>query len=213
MINVRTNRILGRHADIAWPNNGDLIPEIPLARDNYDEPLQTVTLVHWRTWQLEDAISLRDDDRCVVQTKRELDRCFKNVHPQPIESLNMSARQSGSGVAHIDEFPLICAREGLASGALPVLRMTIPDRCGEVVERICKLKACTWKLHGASEGDIQRPETRDSIDSKLQQCISVMLPRHLRALEQVWVRIVAEPHVTTEVSVKFYAGFRGSDVE
>lgn len=214
MISVRTNRILERHVDVAWSNSHDLIPEIPLGRDNYDELLRKVSLVHGRMWQLEDDISLHyDDDHYVAQIKRELDRCFKNVRPRLIEHLNVLAVQSASGDADGDEFLSTCVRETLASDTLPVSGIMIPDSFGEIIERICILKVRIWKLHHALEGDTQRSDTRHAVASKLQQCIDVMLPRYLQALEQVWMRIVTEPNVAAEVSVKFYAGFRGSDVE
>ena len=214
MISVRTDRILGCHVDIAWSNSHDLIPEIPLGRDTYDELLRKLTLVHGRMWQLEDDISLHyDDDHYVAQIKRELDRCFKNIRPRLVERLNTLAVRSVSGDADVDEFLSTCIRETLASGALPVSGIMIPDSFGELIERICILKVRIWKLHHALEGDTQGPETRDGIKSKLQQCVDVMLPRYLQALEQVWMRIVTGPNVAAEVSIKFYAGFRGSDVE
>jgi hypothetical protein len=214
MISVRTNRILERHVDVAWLNSHDLIPEIPLGQDSYEELLRKLTLVHGYMWQLEDDISLHyDDDHYVAQIKRELDRCFKNIRPRLIERLNVLAVQSAGGDADVDEFLSTCVRETLASGASPVPGSMIPDSFGEIIERLCILKVRVWKLRHALEGDTQSLDSRDRIELKLQQCIDVMLPRYLQALEQVWVRIVTEPHVAAEVSVKFYAEFRGSDVE
>lgn len=214
MMSIWTDKTLGRHVDVAWSNGLHLIPEVPLGRDSYGELLRKLALVHGHMWQLEEDIAVHyEDDHYVAQIKRELDTCFKNIRPRLVARLNILAVRSASGDTDVDEFLSTCVRETLATGALPVSGIMIPDSFGEIIERICILKVRIWTLHHALEGDANGPDMRSRIESKLQQCIDVMLPRYLQALEQVWMRIVTEPNVAAEVSVKFYAGFRDSDVE
>jgi len=212
MISVQTDMMLRRHVD-ALLGGGHLIPEFPLQKDSYDELLRKLTLVHGRMWQLEDEISLHyTDDHYVAQIKRELDRCFKAIRPQLVERLNVLAVQAARGDVNADEFLTTCLKETLVSGERPVLGNVIPDSFGEIIERVCILKIRIWKLQRALERNAQEPDMQNLINSKLQQCIDVMLPRYLQALEQVWLRIIVEPHMPPEVSVKLYVGFGGSDV-
>ena len=75
----------GKSAD----KNVDLIQT-----DNIGEVIEKLSILHCRTWYLEDSIADAKTDEEVASLKRKIDICFKEKRPRLVEALNRMMEDS-----------------------------------------------------------------------------------------------------------------------
>lgn len=56
--------------------------------DNLGEIIEKLSILHIRTWYLEDAISVAKTDSEVADLKRKIDICFKVKRPKLVQAIN-----------------------------------------------------------------------------------------------------------------------------
>lgn len=72
--------------------NGKKIPDLPkdiIETDSIGEVIEKLTILHIRTWMLEDLITQTKTDNEVGEIKRKLDICFKVKRPKYVEAINL----------------------------------------------------------------------------------------------------------------------------
>ena len=77
-------------------NNG-AIPNLPkdiIETDSIGEVIEKLTILHIRTWMLEDLITQSKTDSEVGEIKRKLDICFKVKRPKYVEAINQMINNS-----------------------------------------------------------------------------------------------------------------------
>ena len=83
----------------------DDIPSLPsslVATDNLAEVIEKLTILHIRTWMLEDAVGETNDLKQIGQLKKKIDICFKQKRPQYIQAINAmldDALKNGKDIA------------------------------------------------------------------------------------------------------------------
>lgn len=66
------------------------IPDIEyIETDNLGEVIEKLSILHIRTWMLEDAIQEATTDAEVAELKRKIDICFKSKRPKLVQAINM----------------------------------------------------------------------------------------------------------------------------
>ena len=66
------------------------VPEVEyIATDNLGEIVEKLSILHIRTWMLEDAIQEAKTDEDVANLKRKIDICFKSKRPKLVQAINL----------------------------------------------------------------------------------------------------------------------------
>jgi hypothetical protein len=60
-----------------------------IATDNLAEIIEKLTILHIRTWMLEDAIQVAKTDSDIALLKKKIDICFKVKRPKFVEAINL----------------------------------------------------------------------------------------------------------------------------
>tara|TARA_R110000868_G_scaffold36841_2_gene130358 strand:+ start:209 stop:553 length:345 start_codon:yes stop_codon:yes gene_type:complete len=60
-----------------------------IATDNLGEIIEKLTILHIRTWMLEDAIQVAKTDSDIALLKKKIDICFKVKRPKFVEAINL----------------------------------------------------------------------------------------------------------------------------
>lgn len=60
-----------------------------IATDNLGEIIEKLSILHIRTWMLEDAIQVAKTDEEIAQLKRKIDICFKVKRPKLVQAINI----------------------------------------------------------------------------------------------------------------------------
>ena len=86
IIKSQTNRTLTE----ANENPTDRIAQLPefVETDSLGETVEKLTILHIRTWMLEDAIQAATSDREIADLKRKIDICFKIKRPKYVAAIN-----------------------------------------------------------------------------------------------------------------------------
>lgn len=65
------------------------LPEVEyIATDNLGEIVEKLSILHIRTWMLEDAIQEASTDSEIAELKRKIDICFKSKRPKLVQAIN-----------------------------------------------------------------------------------------------------------------------------
>lgn len=65
------------------------LPEVEyIATDNLGEVVEKLSILHIRTWMLEDAIQAATSDKEISELKRKIDICFKVKRPKLVQAIN-----------------------------------------------------------------------------------------------------------------------------
>lgn len=65
------------------------LPEVEyIATDNLGEIVEKLSILHIRTWMLEDAIHGASTDSEIAELKRKIDICFKSKRPKLVQAIN-----------------------------------------------------------------------------------------------------------------------------
>lgn len=65
------------------------LPEVEyIATDNLGEVVEKLSILHIRTWMLEDAIQAATSDEEISELKRKIDICFKVKRPKLVQAIN-----------------------------------------------------------------------------------------------------------------------------
>jgi hypothetical protein len=65
------------------------LPDIEyIATDNLGEVVEKLSILHIRTWMLEDAIQEAKTDEEIAELKRKIDICFKVKRPRLVQAIN-----------------------------------------------------------------------------------------------------------------------------
>jgi hypothetical protein len=65
------------------------LPEVEyIATDNLGEVVEKLSILHIRTWMLEDAIQAATSDEEIAELKRKIDICFKVKRPKLVQAIN-----------------------------------------------------------------------------------------------------------------------------
>jgi hypothetical protein len=68
----------------------DNIPDVDyIATDNLGEIVEKLSILHIRTWMLEDAIQAATSDEEIAELKRKIDICFKVKRPKLVQAINI----------------------------------------------------------------------------------------------------------------------------
>lgn len=59
-----------------------------IATDNLGEVVEKLSILHIRTWMLEDAIQEAKTDEEIAELKRKIDICFKVKRPRLVQAIN-----------------------------------------------------------------------------------------------------------------------------
>lgn len=62
--------------------------------DNLGEVIEKLSILHIRTWMLEDAIQEAKSDSEVADLKRKIDICFKVKRPRLVQAINLLVENS-----------------------------------------------------------------------------------------------------------------------
>lgn len=66
------------------------IPDIEyIETDNLGEIIEKLSILHIRTWMLEDAIQEAKTDTEIAELKRKIDICFKTKRPKLVQAINL----------------------------------------------------------------------------------------------------------------------------
>lgn len=66
------------------------VPEVEyIATDNLGEIVEKLSILHIRTWMLEDAIQEAKTDEEIADLKRKIDICFKSKRPKLVQAINL----------------------------------------------------------------------------------------------------------------------------
>jgi hypothetical protein len=66
------------------------IPEIEyIETDNLGEVVEKLSILHIRTWMLEDAIQQAQSDAEIAELKKKIDICFKVKRPKLVQAINL----------------------------------------------------------------------------------------------------------------------------
>ncbi|NDB28515.1 hypothetical protein EB151_03070 [archaeon] len=65
------------------------LPDVEyIATDNLGEVVEKLSILHIRTWMLEDAIQEASTDSEIAELKRKIDICFKSKRPKLVQAIN-----------------------------------------------------------------------------------------------------------------------------
>jgi hypothetical protein len=65
------------------------LPEVEyIETDNLGEVVEKLSILHIRTWMLEDAIQEAKTDEEISQLKKKIDMCFKVKRPRLVQAIN-----------------------------------------------------------------------------------------------------------------------------
>jgi hypothetical protein len=88
-------KTIGESIEIAIKDTVDQIlsqrrlPDVEyIATDNLGEVVEKLSILHIRTWMLEDAIQEATTDAEVAELKRKIDICFKSKRPKLVQAIN-----------------------------------------------------------------------------------------------------------------------------
>lgn len=71
------------------------LPEVEyIATDNLGEVVEKLSILHIRTWMLEDAIQSATTDEEIAELKRKIDICFKIKRPKLVQAINCLVEDS-----------------------------------------------------------------------------------------------------------------------
>jgi len=86
IIKSQTNRTLTE----ANENPTNRIAQLPefVETDSLGETVEKLTILHIRTWMLEDAIQAATSDQEIADLKRKIDICFKIKRPKYVAAIN-----------------------------------------------------------------------------------------------------------------------------
>lgn len=59
-----------------------------ISTDNLGEIVEKLSILHIRTWMLEDAIQESSTDSEIAELKRKIDICFKSKRPKLVQAIN-----------------------------------------------------------------------------------------------------------------------------
>jgi hypothetical protein len=66
------------------------LPEVEyIETDNLGEVVEKLSILHIRTWMLEDAIQEAKTDEEISQLKKKIDMCFKVKRPRLVQAINL----------------------------------------------------------------------------------------------------------------------------
>lgn len=66
------------------------LPDIEYVEtDNLGEVVEKLSILHIRTWMLEDAIQAATSDSEIAELKRKIDICFKLKRPRLVQAVNL----------------------------------------------------------------------------------------------------------------------------
>ena len=87
---------IGESIEIAIKDTVDQIlsqrklPDVEyIATDNLGEIVEKLSILHIRTWMLEDAIQEASTDSEIAELKRKIDICFKSKRPKLVQAINV----------------------------------------------------------------------------------------------------------------------------
>lgn len=70
--------------------SGKEIPDVEYVEtDNLGEVVEKLSILHIRTWMLEDAIQEAETDSEIADLKRKIDICFKVKRPRLVQAINL----------------------------------------------------------------------------------------------------------------------------
>jgi len=70
--------------------SGKEIPDVEYVEtDNLGEVVEKLSILHIRTWMLEDAIQEAKTDSEIADLKRKIDICFKIKRPRLVQAINL----------------------------------------------------------------------------------------------------------------------------
>lgn len=70
--------------------SGKEIPDVEYVEtDNLGEVVEKLSILHIRTWMLEDAIQEAKTDSEIADLKRKIDICFKVKRPKLVQAINL----------------------------------------------------------------------------------------------------------------------------
>lgn len=88
-------KTIGESIEIAIKDTVDQIlsqrklPDVEyIATDNLGEIVEKLSILHIRTWMLEDAIQEASTDSEIAELKRKIDICFKSKRPKLVQAIN-----------------------------------------------------------------------------------------------------------------------------
>jgi hypothetical protein len=88
-------KTIGESIEIAIKDTVDQIlsqrklPDVEyIATDNLGEVVEKLSILHIRTWMLEDAIQEASTDSEIAELKRKIDICFKSKRPKLVQAIN-----------------------------------------------------------------------------------------------------------------------------
>ncbi|MFZ9740368.1 MAG: hypothetical protein ACO3CQ_00560 [Candidatus Nanopelagicaceae bacterium] len=71
------------------------IPDVEYVEtDNLGEIIEKLSILHIRTWMLEDAIQQAKSDSEIAELKRKIDICFKIKRPKLVQAINLMVENS-----------------------------------------------------------------------------------------------------------------------
>lgn len=71
------------------------IPDVEyIATDNLGEIVEKLSILHIRTWMLEDAIQVAESNDEIAELKRKIDICFKVKRPKLVQAINTMINDS-----------------------------------------------------------------------------------------------------------------------
>lgn len=66
------------------------LPDVEyIETDNLGEVVEKLSILHIRTWMLEDAIQQTQSDVEIVELKKKIDICFKVKRPKFVQAINL----------------------------------------------------------------------------------------------------------------------------
>jgi hypothetical protein len=70
--------------------SGRKLPDVEYVEtDNLGEVVEKLSILHIRTWMLEDAIQEAKTDSEIAELKRKIDTCFKIKRPKLVQAINL----------------------------------------------------------------------------------------------------------------------------
>lgn len=70
--------------------SGRNLPDVEYVEtDNLGEVVEKLSILHIRTWMLEDAIQEAKTDSEIAELKRKIDICFKIKRPKLVQAINL----------------------------------------------------------------------------------------------------------------------------
>lgn len=75
--------------------SGKEIPNVEyIETDNLGEIIEKLSILHIRTWMLEDAVQQAQTDSEIAELKRKIDICFKVKRPRLVQAINLLVENS-----------------------------------------------------------------------------------------------------------------------